>query len=66
MSETEKPIAVTVHGRIGSGPVDVRTLEAFCEMIRCVQRMIDDGAFDVAPEPPRSGRAGGETGGEAG
>lgn len=38
-------IEVTVHGRMGSGPVDVRTLDAFCRMITCVHQMIEDGAF---------------------
>jgi hypothetical protein len=49
----EDPIQVTVHGRIGSGPVDLRTLEAFAEMIRCAHKMIEDGAFDnVLPADP--------------
>jgi len=38
-------IQVTVHGRIGSGPVDVRTLDAFCRMVTLVHDMIEDGAF---------------------
>lgn len=57
----ERPIEVTVHGRIGSGPVDVRTLDAFCRMIRCVQDAIDAGHFDErrpAPDARDGGREG--------
>lgn len=50
-------VEVTVHGRIGSGPVDVRTLEAFGRMVQCVKQMIDDGYFNEPPRRPR-GRAG--------
>lgn len=51
-----EPIEATIHGRIGSGPVDAQTVDAFCEMVLCVKQAIDDGYFDDR-RAPRTGAA---------